>query len=74
MVRNVEISLLIHKMRRDFEVRSRLREIAKKSEDLTAATLKLDHMAIQLNHLRAMTGLSHALGRRRQRLEATEKP
>ena len=43
-------------MSKEFEVRLRLREIARKSAELTAASLMLDDMALQLDRLRELTG------------------
>lgn len=43
-------------MRQEFEVRLRLREIAGKLAELSAATSMLDDMVLQLDRLRAQTG------------------
>ncbi|UTD27974.1 hypothetical protein [Bradyrhizobium sp. WD16] len=51
-------------MSKKFEVRLRLREIAKKSAELTAASLMLDDMALQLDQLRELTGRPGLLGDR----------
>lgn len=43
-------------MRQEFEIRLRLREIAGKLAELSAAALMLDDMVLQLDRLRAQTG------------------
>lgn len=43
-------------MSKEFEVRLQLREIARKSAELAAASLMLDDMALQLDRLRELTG------------------
>jgi hypothetical protein len=56
MGEDFRVRMLIRKLRHDHEVRDQLREIVRKSEVLSAATVKLNDMAVQLQSLRESAG------------------
>lgn len=63
---------MIRGMLRDFEIRLRLHEIAKKSAELSTRTQMLNDMVAQLDRLRALTVRAGSSGVRGQSREAND--